>query len=213
MTTRRHHLGDRRAARHLDDRLVGDHLVDRHRGGRVRLGGLHATPGGAGTPGDDGRGVLGHVLELLDEGPAAGHAEHAVLAERRVAFDGQDVVALVVLHHLLERGLGLVPGGGHDRVVVVERDHRQDHVLGQRVRRADERLGAAGAFQPVQPEHRRARLGLERVRDGRGEGRREAERGGRQAAELEVAAAGDPLPAHDFVEGLGHLASPGLGWL
>ncbi len=211
---RRHHLGDRRAARHLDDRLVGDHLVDRHGVGRIRLGGLHAAPRRAGTPGDHGLGILGHMLELVGEGPAAGHAEHAVFTQRRVAFDGQDVIALVLLHHLLERGLGLVPGRGHDGVVVVERDHRQDHVLGQRMRRADERLGAAGALQAVQPEHGRSRLGLQRMRDGRREGRPQAQRSSRQAAELHVAAAGDSLPAHDFVEGLGHRASlSGLGWL
>jgi hypothetical protein len=81
---------------------------------------------------------LGHVLQLLDEGLAADDAEHAVLVQRRVALDGQDVVALVLGHHLVKDRLGLVPGGGHQGVVVIQRDHRQHHVLGQRVRGADE---------------------------------------------------------------------------
>ena len=81
---------------------------------------------------------LATCLQLLDEGLAADDAAHAVLVQRRVAFHRQDVVALVLGHDLFEDRLGLVAGGGHQRVVVVERDHRQHHVLGQRVRRADE---------------------------------------------------------------------------
>jgi hypothetical protein len=82
--------------------------------------------------------VLGHALELFDEGLARLDAEHAVLVERRVALHGQDVLTLVLGHDLVEDGLGLVAGGGHQGVVVVQRDHRQHHVLGQRVGAADE---------------------------------------------------------------------------
>jgi hypothetical protein len=153
-------------------------LCDRRGAGRVRLGRLHAAPGGAGAPGDDRLGV-GHGFLISTKGLPPIDAVHAVLVERRVALDGQDVVALVLLHDLFEDGLGLVAGGGHQRVVVVERDHRQHHVLGQRVRRADEGLGAAGAFQAVQPDHRRARLGLHGVAIS-ARSRPQAQRGGGQ---------------------------------
>jgi hypothetical protein len=76
-----HHLGDRRAAGHLDDGLVGDDLVDGRGLRGVGLGGLHAAPAGAGTPGDDGLAVLGHALQLLDEGLARLDAEHPVLVQ------------------------------------------------------------------------------------------------------------------------------------
>ena len=194
-----HHLGDRRAARHLDDRLVGDDLVHRRRLRRIRLRGLHAAPRRARAPRDDRLRVLGDVLQLLDERPAARDAVDAVVGQRRIAFDREDVVALVLRDRLLERLLGLVTGRRHQRVVVVERDHRQHDVLGERVRRADERLGAAGALEAVQPDHRRARLGLHRLRDLLRTGVAEAERCRGQAAELEEAPARDPLPPHHFV--------------
>jgi len=197
-----HHLGDRRAARHLDDGLVEDHLVDRRGLRRVRLGGLHATPARAGAPADDGLRVLRDVPELLDERFAADDAAHAVLVQRRVALDRQDVVALVLPHDLFEDRLRLVAGGGHQRVVVVQRDHRQHHVLRERVRGTDEAFGAAGAFQAVQPEHGRARLGLHRVRDLRHEGRAEAERGRSERAVLQEAAPRNALTAHHLVERL-----------
>jgi hypothetical protein len=56
-----------------------------------------------------------------------------------------------------------MPGGGHDRVVIIQGNHRKDHVLGQRVARTDEAFRTAGAFQPVQPQHRDAGLGFHRV--------------------------------------------------
>jgi hypothetical protein len=69
----------------------------------------------------------------------------------------------------------------------------------ERVRGADERLGAAGALQPVQPDHRRARLGLQRGGDLLRAGLAEAQRCRGQAAELEEAPPRDPLPPHHFV--------------
>ncbi len=134
-------------------------------------------------------------------GLAAGDAVDAVVGERRIAFDGEDVVALVLADRLLERFLRLVAGRRHERVVVVEREHRQHDVLRERVRGADERFGAARAFETVQPDDRRARLRLHRLRDLLRAGIAETERCGGQAAELEKAPARDSLPAHQFVIG------------
>ena len=173
-----HDLGDRRAARHLDDRLVGDDLVDRRGLRRVGLGRLHAAPGGAGAPGDHRHGVGGHFLELLDEGTAAVDAEHAVFVQRRIAFDREDVLALVFFAGLLEDRFGLMARRRHDGVVIVERNHRQHHILHQRMRGADEAFRAAGAFQPVHPDHGHARLGFQRLRHLGGAGRAQAHAGG-----------------------------------
>jgi hypothetical protein len=131
-----------------------------HRGGagRVRAGGLDAAPRGAGTPGDHRLGVGADFLELFDEGPAADDAEHAVFVQRRIAFDGDDVIALISVPDLVQDRFGLMAGRGHDRVVVIQADHGQHHVLDQGMGRADEAFGAAGAFQPVQPQHGDARL-------------------------------------------------------
>ena len=117
--------------------------------------------------------MIGHVAELLDDRAAALDAEHAVFVERRIALAGKDVLAVVFLDRLLEEFLGLVAGGGHQRVVVVERDHRQDDVAGERIAGTDKGLGAAGALEAVQPDHRRPRLGLQCVRDLAGEFRAE----------------------------------------
>jgi len=201
-----HHFRDRRAARHLDDGLVGDDFMDRGGLGRVGLGGLHATPGSAGAPGDHGLGVLGHFLQALHERAAAVDAEHAVFIERRIAFHRDDVIAFVPLGDVVEDGLGLVAGGGHQGVVVIERKHRQDHILGQRVCRADERLRTTGAFKAVQPEHRGARLVFKCMRNPRDRRGAQPQRCGGQAAELEKAAPGDALAAQYVVKGLGHLA-------
>ncbi|CAM2154325.1 hypothetical protein PT2222_300026 [Paraburkholderia tropica] len=197
-----HHFGNGRAARHLDDGLVENHVGDRRGARGIGLRRLHAAPRGARAPRDDGLGVGAHALELFDEGLAAGEAEHAVFVERRIAFHGDDVVALVLRADVFEDRLGLVAGGGHDRVVVVERDHGENRVLRERVRAADERFGAARAFEPVQPDHRRARTGFERVCDARHERRTETERGGRETAELQEAAPRHTLCAHGVVERL-----------
>ena len=199
-----HHLGDRRAARHVDDRLAGNHLVHRRRPGRIGLGGLDATVGSAGPPGNDRLGVGTGFLQHFDKGPAAVDAEHAVLVQGRIAFDGDDVVALVLLLDLFDDRLGLVAGRRHQRVVVVEGKHRQHDILGQRVRRADEGFGTAGAFQAVQPDHRRPRLGFQRMGDARRGSAAETERGRRQAAEFQETAPGDALAAQHFIKGLGH---------
>ena len=161
-----HYLGNRRAARHVDDRLAGDYFMHWRGARRIRLGGLHATVGGTGPPGNDGLGIGTGFAQLLDKGAAALNAEHAIFVERRITFNGNDVVALVLLLDLVEDRLGLMTCSGHKRIVVIEREHREHNILGQRVRRADEGLRAAGAFQAMQPEHWRPRLGFQRMSDG-----------------------------------------------
>ena len=205
----RHHLGDRRAAGNLDDRLVGDHLVDRHRTRRVGLRGLYAAPRRAAAPRDDRLRVLRVLLQHVDERAAVVDAVHPVLGERRIALDGEDVVALVLLHRLVRVRAELVARGRRQRHVVVERQHRQHDVLRERMRRADERLAAARALEALDPDHRRARLGLERLRDLLRAGVAQAERCRGQAAELEEAPARDSLPAHQFIAGFEHVAPPG----
>ncbi|MPM14565.1 hypothetical protein SDC9_60929 [bioreactor metagenome] len=206
-----HHLGDRRAARHLDDRLVGDDLVHRRRPRRVRCRRLHAAIGGAGAPADDRLGVLGGVFQLLDEGLAADDAEHAVLVERRVALDREDVVALVFLDRVLKRRLGRRARRRHQRVVVIERDHRQHDVLCQRMGRADEAFRTAGAFEPMHPDDGRARLRLHRLGDLRHVSRAKAKRRRGERAIFHEAAAGDPLTPHHVIEGFDcrHWSLPG----
>ena len=107
--------------------------------------------------------------------------------------------------------LGLMPCGRHQRVVVVERDHRQDDVLGERVRRADERLAAAGALEAVQPHDRRARLGFHRFGDLLRPCIAKSQRRGGETAELEEAATRDALPAHQVIVGIDHDQSSGSG--
>ena len=124
--------------------------------------------------------------------PLAGVDPPSAAALPAVDGDGRRV--------LLQRLFGGVARGGHQHLVVVQRDHRQHHVLGQRVRRADEAFAAAGALQARDPDHRRARLVLHRVRDLRHELRRQAQRRGGERAVLHQAAPRDALAAHDVVE-------------
>ena len=78
----RHHFRNRRAARYEHDGLVLDDVRDRNGLRGIGLGGLHAPPGGAGAPADDGLGALGDVLNLLQEGFAARNAVDAVVVQR-----------------------------------------------------------------------------------------------------------------------------------
>ena len=209
----RHHFGNRRAAGHEHDGLVRDDLRDRHGVRGIGLGGLHAAPGGAGAPADDGLGARSDVLDLPQEGLAAGNAVHAVVVERHVALNGKDVVALVLLDRVLEGGLGLMTGGGHDRVVVIERDHREHQVLGDRMVAADEGFGAAGAFKAVEPDDRRAGLRLHRLGDVLGARASNPQARGREGAELQEAASGNALTPQRFVLRFKHRIFSGEGLL
>ena len=155
-----HDFGDGRAAGDIDHGAAREDFVDRFGPGGIWLGGLHASVGGARTPGNNRLGVFGRFQQDIQEAVAAHGAVHAPIGSRRVALHGQQVLPLVVLHDLLADFLGLFSRRRLQRVVVVQRNHVQDDVLGDRVRAADETLTAAGAFQPVQPDHRNARFGL-----------------------------------------------------
>ena len=93
--------------------------------------------------------MIGHVLQFLDVGDSALDAVHPVFVQWRVALASEHVLTIVFFNGLFEKLLGLVSRGRHQRVVVVERDHRQNDVAGERVAGANERLGAAGALEPV----------------------------------------------------------------
>jgi hypothetical protein len=142
------------------------------------------------------------VAQLFDEGLAGGDAEHPVLVQRRVAFDGEDVVAVVLFHAFFERALGGVAGGGHQHVLVVQRDHRQDHVLHQRMRA--ERMNDSEQQVHSRPLSQITGV-LGRVsialRDLRHEGGAKPERGGGERAIFHETAPGDPLATHDVIEG------------
>lgn len=182
--------------------------MHRRRAGRIGLRSLHAAVGGTGAPADDRLGVGTGFLEDFHERATAVDAEHAIFVERRIAFDGNDVVALVLLLDLFDDRLGLMACCSHQRVVIVEREHGEHDILGQRVRRADEGFGAAGAFQAMQPDHGRARLGFQRMGNARRGGRAQPERGRRQAAEFQETAPGNALAAQYFIKGLGHWSVP-----
>ena len=194
-----HHFGDRGAARDHNDRLVLDHFVDRHSVGRVRLGSLDAAPGGAGAPADHSLGASSNVLDLVLEDFTARDAERAVAGERHIAFDREDVLTLVLRNGVFESRFSLFTGSCHDGVVVVERNHGEDDVLGDRVIRTDEGFGAAGALKTVKPDHRNAGFGLHRGSDILGAGAAEAEAGSGEGAELQEAPAAYTLTAKGLV--------------
>jgi hypothetical protein len=154
--------------------------------------------------------VVGHVAKLFDIRPAGLYAIHPVFIEGRVAFTGEDELAVILLDGLFEDLLGLVTCSSHDRVVVVERYHRQDDVTRQRIAGTDKRLGTAGTLEAVQPHDRCAWLGLERVGDFAGEFGPETQASGGKTTEFEEAPAGDTVTAHHLIEGLvgGHNNSP-----
>ena len=185
--------------------------MNRRRPGRVRPRRLHAAPGCAGAPGDDRLGVLSGFPQLLGIRFAtddAGHAAGLVLVEARVALAGKNVIAFMLLDGLVDDRFGFVTGRGHDRVVIVERQHRQDDVLDQRMRGSNKGLRAAGAFEAMQPEHWDAGLVLHGARDLWCERRPETHRGRGQAAVFQKAAARNALPAHHLIEGFNHCLTP-----
>jgi hypothetical protein len=160
----------------------------------------HAAPGGAGADGDHGRGIGRAFLEHVDRGLAADLAVDAVGLGRDRAFNHQHVLALVGLHRRLARGLGLVPGGGHQGLVVVERDDVEDQLFQRRVFGAQQRLGAARAFLEVQPDHGGPLGGFDRLGH-RGFGAGRQAQGGRQrGAELQEFAARHLQALLDFLQ-------------
>ena len=120
------------------------------------------------------------MLDFFQEGFAPGNAVHAPLIKGNVAFDRNDVVILVLFHRLGQSVFGLLTGRCHNRIVVIERNHRQNEVLGNRVVRTDKGLRTAGALQTVQPNDRGSGFGLNRRSDIFSTGAAESEAGGRQ---------------------------------
>src|SRR5579864_1448063 len=80
-------VGIGRAAGKIDDRLAGDYRVDAHRSGGIRVGRWNSPPGGAGSHGDDGRGLAGYFFEYLDGRTAGQLHVDAVVASGNRAFD------------------------------------------------------------------------------------------------------------------------------
>lgn len=204
----RHHLRNRRAARNEHDGLVLDDFRDRDGLRGIGLGGLNAAPGGAGAPADDGLGALGDVLNLLQEGFPAGNAVDAVFVQGHVPFDGEDVVAVELPDGVFESGFGLMTGRGHDRVVVVERDHGENEVLRHRMVGADEGLGAARAFETVEPNHGRTGFRLHGFGNFFGAGAAESETRGRERTKLQEAASADALTPQCLILRFKHGGSP-----
>ena len=92
--------------------------------------------------------------------------------------------ALVLLHDLLLVRFHLVARAHAQRLVIFERDEIEDQGLERRMFGAQQRLGAAGAFLPVQPDHRRTRLRGGGLRHAQARGLRQPHRGGDPGAEL-----------------------------
>ena len=153
--------------------------------------------------------MIGGVAELLDEGLAADDAIHAVFIQRRVAFHREDEVAIILFDGLGDDGFGLIPGGSHDGVIIIERDHRQDDILGEWMSRADKAFRAAGAFKAVQPENRNAWLGFHCMGDLWRKARSKPQSRSRQTAIFQEAAPGNALTSHHVIECFLHRFSSG----
>jgi hypothetical protein len=82
--------------------------------------------------------VLGRLAQDGLERLAGHRAVDPAVLRRRVALDGEDVLTGMILHDLLADRLDLMPRRRLQRVVVVQRDHVEDDVLRDRMRRADE---------------------------------------------------------------------------
>ena len=71
------------------------------------LGGLDAAVGGAAAPGDDRLGARGGLLHDVQRGAPADAAVDAVVGRRHRALDQHQVLALVLLHRVVQGLLGL----------------------------------------------------------------------------------------------------------
>ena len=150
------------------------------------------------------------MLDLIEEDFAVRHTVDAALMKRNVAFDSQNVVALVLFNRLVQRLFGLFAGSGHNRVVVVERHHVRHHIGDDRRIGSDEGFRAAGAFQAVEPDNGRARFGFHRMGDFLRTGAPESEARRSERAELQEAAAADAAAAQRLVLRFKHVGLPSL---
>ena len=134
--------------------------------GRIRVGRWHAAPAGAGADGDHGGRIGGTLLEQFDCRLATDLAVDAAITRRDGTFDDQQILALILGHRRQACLLGLMAGGSEERLVVVERDDVENQFFQCRMLCTQHRLGTAGTFLEVQPDHRRAFLGSHRFGHG-----------------------------------------------
>ena len=190
-----------RAARNRDHRLA-QHFGHAGRAGRVGAGRGHAAPGGAGADRNHRSSVGGAFLEQVDGSVAADLAVIAIFLDRNRTLDDQHVLALVGLHRVLACRFGLVSGGSHQGLVVVQRNDFQNQFFQRWMLGTQQGFGAAGAFLKVQPDHGRPLGRLDRLRHcsirplGQTHGDRQ------RGAELQVVASGHAKTLFDAVQSL-----------
>jgi len=117
---RRDYVADRRAARDVHHRLVLDNGVDADSARRIGSRRLDVAPVRARTNGDHRLRVARRLFQDRLGGATTDRRVNPAVVERNRARDHQQVLPLVLRHRALQRGLGLVAGGGHDVVLVVE---------------------------------------------------------------------------------------------
>ena len=91
---------------------------------------------------------------------SARHAGVGVLPDGNRALNGEDVLAMILFDRLLKVRLECLTLAGAEEMTVLERDLVQYEIRGERCTRADERLIAARALMPMQPDNDRQRLRL-----------------------------------------------------
>ena len=186
--------GQGRAAGDVDDRLVLDHIHHRHGAGGVGVGHGQTAEGGTGADGDHRLGPGHHFHQRLIVADAGdGGVARVGVGPRQGAVHDEQILAVVLLDRLVAGGLGLMPGGGLQRFLVVQGDDVEDQVLHRGREAAGEGFDAAGALLEGQPDHRRPSRLLQGGRDGRGHGRRQRHHRGGGGTELEEAAARHPM--------------------
>ena len=143
-------VGVGRAARQVHHRHVLDQVANSDRPGRVGVGGGDPAIGRAGSDADDGRRPCGGLLQDLQGRLASDGAVDAAIGRRYGALHHHQVVAS------FDRGLpgrlGVRPGGGHDRLVIVDRQHVEHDVCDSGIARAQERLRVPGAILELEPD-------------------------------------------------------------
>jgi hypothetical protein len=117
--------------------------------------------------GEDRRRAFGRLLENGARGLPADHGIDAVLVRRHGSGDDEQVLAFVVLACVDQRLLRRITGGGHERMLIVQRDDIEHEIADRRLRRADDAFHASGAFLQLQPNDTRSFERLERVGDAR----------------------------------------------
>ena len=140
------------ARREVDQVLHSRHRVsDAERSGRIWRGGGEPAVGGTGPDGDGRRRLAADVPGNVQRRAPANGAVRAVSAGGNAALHHRDELTGVVLHHALQRLLGLEACRGHERLVVVHAQEVEDDLRHRRRARAQERLGVPGAILELEP--------------------------------------------------------------